>query len=441
MRDRILMLGGGGLMALFAVLALRPAETVRLEGELGSMTPEAAMARLEAMAGRVELTDNLRLVQADLALRAGHPAAAERALAGDRPQEAGAGAEAVLADRRAEIARMAGDLEAAVRHLRRAQELKPDAGRRHRLGYWLRLLGDEPAELELLAGVPTVQLQPWEAGRLAQLLVRAGRTEEVEWLLRAAAEGPDPLAGAMRPRLLDVLLETGRRDEVVPLALAWCAAAGNTDPLEAALPVLINRGALAEAYALARSALEREPAAAHRLLPLFARGGHRAMTFDLQARWIAETPEMDARGWRTLLTVTEITGDLRGLRGALERSGPGLEPEITGRALLQFLRFQGPSALLPWQDRMTPDLVRAEPLVGAAFMGLQGRPEEVHRLLALAAARPLSEWDRTLWLSLAGSLRGTAGHADLMARPGANPDLPAALLATWRSPVSGLPGP
>lgn len=436
MRAYLLMLFGLCAFAVFGIVFLRPSEALRLEGELGSLTPEEALERIDAAAGVMTFHDNLYLVQADLALQSGDPTRARTALLRAAVQEQ----TAVVQDQLAEVARVEADLDAAVGHLQSAYLLDPTDERRQRLGYWYRLQGNEAAELTLLGKAQVATLTLWEADRLARLLVSGKRFDDLEQLFLAQSAEPGPMANHFRPRLIDYLLESNRREDAVAQALRWFDAAPDAQPLETVIPVLTRRGALAEAYALAVTALDGTHEDTHRLLPLFAKAGYRGVTLDLQDRWLSSGRDLDDKGWKTLVRLAEMTGDLRGLRQALER-GDELEPEVLGEVMLQFLRLQGPRALLPWHDRLTPELLEEVPLIGAAMMAEQGWTAGLHGYLAAAARQEMSDWDQSIWLALVERLRGTPLHTDLTRMPGPNPRLEAALGTAFVSAAIELPGP
>ena len=155
MRRYLIFLASFCGLAVIAIVQLHPSEALRLEGELASLTPEAALDRLDGAAYRIAFTDNLALVYSRLALDAGQVHKARAALAGlarsvDR--------NAPMQDQLAEVERLVGNLPAATAHLQAAYRLDPTEARRTALGRWYRLQKDAPAELAVLGSVPAEEL-------------------------------------------------------------------------------------------------------------------------------------------------------------------------------------------------------------------------------------------------------------------------------------------
>ena len=416
MRRHLVFLASFCALALIAILSLRPTEAVRLEGSLAELTPEAALEVLDRAAGNGAFSENLALIYSRLALGAGDPAKARRALSRIATQE---GLNALGEEHLSEVERMAGDLAKASMHLQRAYRLEPTEARRHKLGLSARLQRDSMAELHVLQSVSPDRLTGWEVERLADLLLRAGRIADVEALYRQTTKIGGDEADRLRASLVDLLAETGRLDAAMAEVRRWFTAeAPDQHVLEITLPVLLDRGALGEAFALARLSQDMAPESSHVLLPLFARSGHRATVLALQDRWLRGANRISADEWKTLAGLAAGSGDLRGLRAALAiQSVPPKDPHILEQVFLQFLRFQGPDSLWPYLRFMTAAQMDSAPLVGAAAMRAAGRSDLVSRYLVAAARQPMIDWDRDIWMGLARQFQGTDAYRQLMSDP------------------------
>lgn len=417
MRRHLVFLASFCALALIAILSLRPTEAVRLEGSLAELTPEAALDVLDRAAENGSFSENLALIYSRLALGAGDPAKARRALSRIAAQE---GLNALGEEHLSEVERMAGDLAKASRHLQRAYRQEPTEARRLKLGLWARLLRDRMAELQVLQSVSPDKLTGWEVERLADLLLQAGRIADVEALYRQTTGiGGGNEADRLRASLVGLLAETGRLDAAMAEVRRWFVAeAPDQHVLEITLPVLLDRGALGEAFALARLSQDMAPESSHVLLPLFARSGHRATVLALQDRWLRGASRISADEWKTLAELAAGSGDLRGLRTALAiQSVPPKDPLILEQVFLQFLRFQGPDSLWPYLRFMTAGQMDSAPLVGAAAMRAAGRSDLVYRYLVAAARQPMIDWDRDIWMGMARQFQGTDAYRQLMSDP------------------------
>lgn len=426
MRPHVLALLAVCGLALAAILLLRPNEEVRFEARLAQLEPEEALASLRA-AERSEgaLPQSLELAHARLARGAGELAEAragfERVLEETGPQ-------AGVLDELARIEALAGDMARAARLLGEAQALEPDDERRQTLGHWLRALRETEAELALLRGTPPEDLTAWERERVALLLVEAGRVEEYRAYLAAAAGAEDPAAeGAeaapFRRQLLEFEIDAGAPDRALEAALRWHdAAPEDREGLRISVGTLIGRGAIDEAGALARRAVERDPETGAALAPVFLRSGHGGLARDLQARWLRSDPPLSREDWAALAEMAELSGDLSALNAALARPAAA-EEEVPGSVFLQLLRYRGAQALVPHRARLTGDALAEAPLVAAAWSNWRRQPSETYRDLVLASRAPLTDWDREIWLSIAGDLRGTPFERALLAGAPADPGL------------------
>lgn len=430
MRRHLAFLASFCGMALIAILSLRPTDAVRLEGSLAELTPEAALAQLDAAAGRMAFSENLALIYSRLALESGDTGKARAALDQRMPDT---GPAALREEQMAEVERSAGNLRGATLHLMRAYRAEPTDARRLELGLLHRLRRDDAAEIGVLQSVPLEKLTPWEMGRLADLLIRAGEVTEAEALYRRAADFPGKVADGFRASLIDLLAESGRLDAAMSVAMRWSEAdAPGRNSLDIVVPVLLDRGAVGQAYALARHALRDAPETSHVLLRHFARSGHRAIVLDLQARRLRQGGKLSAAEWASLIELAAGSGDLRGLRGALALTGAGqVDPQVLAGVLLQLLRFQGPAALVPYHRFLSADLLRRAPLVGAAVTAADGRSDLAHAYLRHAAQIEMTDWDRDIWLSTASRLHGTQAYRQLMSDAGIDRRLRSELAAAF----------
>ena len=106
---------------------------------------------------------------------------------------------------------------------------------------------------------------------------------------------------------------------------------------------------------------------------------------------------------------------------------------------MQFLRYQGPRALLPYRTYMTLETLEERPLLGAAWHAWHNRPEEAYRYLAAAAGTSLSDWDSSIWMSIATDLRGTPFYRQLLASEVNDTRLRDMMIGALRSPVEVSP--
>ncbi|TNC74975.1 hypothetical protein [Rubellimicrobium roseum] len=428
-------------VAVYAILVLRPDPAVEFEAELSGMEPAEALARLEARDGRVDLTENLRLLQARLATAAGDldaaRAAYEEIIATGSPT-------ARLFDELADVAALSGDLAAAAAFKARAQDMEPQADRRQALGYWYRLLGDEAEETRLLVATAPERLTDFERERLAALLLARGETDAYRDLHMAISETGGEGALAARRRLLELGIDAGRPDEALELALGWFRMEPHRkEGLDASLRTLVGRGALDQAVRLATVAVGTDPEIGPVPVTAFIDTGHGGIGRRLQALWLAGDAGLDGQDWQALVRVAERTGDLTGLREALARASHRRSPDgIAADApppatvFLQFLRYQGARALLPYQGAMTSQTFEGAPLVGAAWYGWLRQPTATYDYLLAAAEGPLTDWDRAIWMSVASDLRGTPFFRSLLAGAPRDAGLRELLSRDVRSPVA-----
>ncbi|MGO4914809.1 tetratricopeptide repeat protein [Pseudogemmobacter sp. W21_MBD1_M6] len=413
MQRYVLMLSGFCALAVLAILFLLPSPTVRFEGELAMMEPDDALVRLNRASDATEFSDNLSLTHADLAMMSGDMATARRALvrlSGVKPLTA------LVQDDLAEIARINGDLSGAITHLTAAYADTPTPERRKALGLYHRIGQNKAAEITVLQSVPPRRLSDWEVIRLADLLSSTRQFEPLEALYRVVAAGETKVADAFKMRLVDFLVETGRPDDAAAVALIWYRDADyDQAPLDIAVPVLIGRGAIAQAAALALRALQSSPDTGHSMILTFAKSGHRAIALELQRRNLARSLVVSNEEWATYTVMAEMTGDLRGLRQALSsRTQSRIEEDVLIPVLMQFLRYQGAGALTPYRALLTPALLRKAPLIGAAWARAHHRTAEAYADLVSAAQQPLSDWDKDIWVYTANTLRGTDAFAGLL---------------------------
>lgn len=400
------------LLAIGAVILLRPDPAVELEAALARLEPDAALDRLAEVERRMELTENLRLAQARLALAAGElgtaRAAYETLLASD-------GDNLQVLDELSELAVIEGQLGEAAALQSRVQALAPDFERRQMLGYWYRLLAEPDREIALLEATPPRRLTVPERARLAELYFATGEIEACREMLLVLSEagGEDGLHA--RRQLLELAIEGGDTPAALALALGWNEAdPGDGAALEASLTTLVGRGATAEAARLAETAVAAEPGIGAVPARVFLSSGHGALGRQMLRRWLASDPVLDAEDWQALVQIAERSGEVSALRHALARSAPQDAPPPAD-LFLQFLRYQGPRALLPFERAMNAETFAALPLLGAAWSSWHRRMPQTYGYLLAATEAPLTDWDREIWMSIAQDLRGTPFYRDLLA--------------------------
>ena len=404
-----LTLGALGAMTL---LALNPKPGIHLEGEVAMLEPSVALQRLN-QSEDVAVQRNLVLTHAALALDAGDFGMAGRVLQrlGDT-EKAPAEIELMMA----EASRLSGDAAAEADHLAAAYARTPTSVLRQQLGLSLREIRAPLRERALLMSVDPSSLTSHEARRLADLLRKDRQFAGLESLYRARAFGDGPDADTAKQHLITLLLESGRMEAAEHETLRWFEAADRDQHiLETALPAFVNWGALDGAMRLALSVLQVAPKSSFRLILVFLDGGHPDRALAFQQAWIAQSRSIPAESWPTLISVAERTGILDGLRASLAMTSPdGLSPDIIASAMLQFLRYQGVRALYAQAAFLRPDVLRHQPLIGAAWAADQGNQIEAVTYLHQAATKELSTWDLQIWGNIAASLRGSRASQALL---------------------------
>jgi hypothetical protein len=419
MRSHAMMSLVLGAVAIGGIVALRPDPGVEFEAKLSRLEPEEALKELRQAEGKMPFHGNLELLYGRLSLADGDLEAARRSFLRLRSQAALS--EEVL-ETLAGIAVTAGDLPMAAVHLRRAYEVAPSPERRARLSGWYRSLRMPIAERQLLESVDPSELAAWEVERLGLLLVNADRIGDYEQLLSVLAEGDTDGHLAFKRRFIEFLIEGGRAGEAVVAATRW-AERQQDGALEMAVRALIGRGAIDAAILVAREGFRVAPEDGHVVLPVFAGSGHGGVARLLQAEWLAGRAQLTDAEWATLALLAETTGDMRGLHAALATQGTTAGPGARAGAFMQFVRYRGAAALVPYRQLLSEDVFTAAPLVGAAWAAWRGDQPASFRHLVVAAKEPLGEWDQLIWMSLFDGLRGSTFHQVLLAGGVDNPDL------------------
>ena len=402
------------LLALGTVVLLRPDPAVEFEAALGRLEPAVALERLGVADRRAGLTENLRLIQARLALAVGEldiaRAAYETILSSD-------GANLQVLDELTELEVIEGNLSEAAALQSHAQTLAPNPARRQTLGYWYRVLGDSGSEIALLEATPPRQLTPPERTRLAELYLADGAIDAYREMLLVLSEasGEDRLRA--RRQLLELEIEGNDTPAALALALGWSASdPEDGEALEASLATLVGRGAMAEATRLAESAAATEPDVGMVPARVFLAAGHGGIARKMLGRWLEADPALNAEDWQALVQFAERSGEVSTLRRALARPGSTDSPPPP-ELFLQFLRYQGPRALLPFEREMDAETFVALPLIGAAWSSWHRQIPQTYAYLIAAAEAPLTDWDRDIWMSIAQDLRSTPFYRDLLTGP------------------------
>ncbi|MFV0475210.1 MAG: hypothetical protein ACK5MQ_13535 [Pikeienuella sp.] len=437
-RQLILALGLFVLAVLGAAM-LRPGPAIRFEADLAALEPEEALALLSEADPAIAGQANIRLIQARLSLAAGDTEGVRDALsglAGDPKLND------IAAELQADALTLDGDLAGAAARLQEAHLARPTTERRLRLGALLRLQRRVDDELALLESAPISGLTTGEAKRLAQLLLLTGRQDELTRVYRLLADNPRREDDTFRRRLIDHLTESGDIREAVVTTLRWFDEGDRkAGPIEIAIASLISRGALDEAYYLATVYMDAAHDLGHIAIPAFARSGDIPIALALQDRWLATAGEISPEAWETLISVTNMTGDDRGLRAALMATRlDAMAPAALDGALTQILRYRGVAALAPYRAALSPELLRRTPLTGAALMQSQGRQDAMVDYLLLAAAGDLSDWQVRIWLSLATQAQRGPAYRLLLLRGTGDPRIDRALgvgIISEATPVTG----
>jgi len=389
------------VIAIGAVLLLRPDTALRREAELAQLAPTAALAELGGYVDYGPQEQGLAQTHARLAFGAGDFDLA-RALFADLadtfPEDPS------VWDMLARIEDIAGDFSTAAGHLARAHALEPTMERRNRLGLLYRILDRPEEEAALLIAAPAADLSAADVDRAVALLLAAGKTEDVVNLyLRLIAEAPSR-TGQMKEKLIVFLVDLGRSEEAHAHAIGWIAQKPHNTALPARLVrSFIARGEIDAAWMIGQHQLSREAGGMGQIVLRFAETGHGGLARMLQSEWLTRAGELSDDDWSALSEMAARTGDLTGLRNALARPQTPA-PEVLGKALLQLLRYHGSQALLPYRAHAGPDLAQAAPLVGAALALEMSQPETAARLLATARAADLGPRDLAVWQALSDRL-------------------------------------
>lgn len=396
-----------------ALLALHPKQSLQLEGEIAMLEPAVALQRLDA-ASDIDFDRNLALTHAALAIDAGEFQVAKKVLrqiqtnGQDSPE-----IEMMLAN----ASRYSPNPKAETDHIAAAYALAPSSLLRQRLGLAYRAHRMPAQERLLLLSVAGEDLTSHEAARLADLLRQDRQFERLEKLYLSRADGDGPDADTAKQSVVNLMLESGRLTEAQMLAMHWFDAAGRDQQiLQTAIPAFVNWGALDGAMAMALSALQVAPSTSYQLILVFLDGEHQDRAFEFQKAFIESLLIVPEEAWPTLVETAERTGNLAGLRLALLKTSPAaLSNDQLAAVLMQFLRYQGVQSLYPLAGYLRPDVMKGQPLLGAAWAGSHGNQLEAAAFLADASKRDLTAWDWQIWGDVAKSLRGSSAYQMLLA--------------------------
>ena len=396
-----------------ALLALHPKPSVQLEGEIAMLEPSVALQRLDAAAD-IGMPHNLALTHAALALEAGEFDVAGTVLRRLRKDgQDTVEIELMLAN----SSRLSGDPESQMDHLAAAYALAPSSTLRQQLGLAYRAYRLPAQERALLLSVTGDDLTSHEARRLADLLRQSRQFLPLETLYRSRADGHGPDADEAKQLFINHLLEGGRLTEAQQQAMRWFEASRRDQHmLQTAIPAFVNWGALDEAMSLALSALQVAPKTSYQLIAVFLDSGQQDSALAFQQAWLEHMRTIPNEAWPTLLDIAERTGNLAGLRMALSRTPPdSLPADQLSAAMLQFLRYQGLQALYPYSDYLRQDVLKRQPLIGAAWAASQSNQMEAAGFLIDSAKGGMTAWDWLIWGNVADSLRGSSAYQMLLA--------------------------
>lgn len=426
MRRYLLLLLSICTLSIVAVVVLQPNPAIRTEAKLSRLPPQDALKLLEEgdLYGPDDL--NIALIHARLSLEAGKLETARklyREIADVLPEDA------KIRDELSKIAQLAGDRADALAELEKAYRLEPTKERRERLAVLERLERNATAEIDVLVSVSPERLSNWEADRLSSLIMQAGDADEIENLYRQTANSGGPFAATAKDRLVVLLIDAGRSQEALEAALGWYVDSKlDAKLLAQLLPVFINRGAFEQALWFADRSMELSPETGYLLVREFARSGHRIAAGRFEDEILARGVALSNDEWRSLIDLAALTGDLHGLQTALAGENSASAPtDLLGEALLQFLRYRGSRALVPYRALFSDDLVAQTPLVASAFAVEHGMLADCVAYLADASGRDMTAWDRAIWLSIAQRLRGSGYLRQLAMDDALSPDLREAL--------------
>jgi len=428
MKNYPLIFGLFCTMAIVATILLRPDPRVQFEAEVMHLKPEEALVLLDRFADERAYHDTLKLTHARLALDAGDLDHARQSfselLSAEKPSPD-------ILDYLSEIALLENELSEAAELAGRAQDIRPTDARRQRLGYWYRLLKNEEAEMAVLSMVTPEVLTQWEVMRLGQLYLHRDDDAAYERLLVGLANSRREDSVKFQQRLIQFYIATDQFEAAKRTAFERYAKMDHDTALvQFTLAGLIEKGAIDPAQALAIGVLRDDPGVGHTLVAPFSRAGHGGIARFLQGSWLASADTLTAEQWTALSDFAEMTGDLSGLRRALVRLGPGSAEQIPGTVFMQFVRYGGARALVPFRPYLTPEVLKENPLVAAAWSGWTNDPGMTYTHLVHAAGLSLSDCDRSIWMSIAEGLKGTRYFSNLLAGAAADPQLRTMLRAT-----------
>lgn len=362
-----------GLVTGISLLLLRNS-MLSEEARLDALPPEEALAFLDSQGDSVPLELTFR--HARLAAEAGRSREAEGMLARLADTEATRDAQAALAERQGDLDRALSLLSSegapALNHLPRARTVARLA----------RLSGDTSLETTALSSVPAAALEPQEALRLADLLASHEAWDDLVQLTqeRVAAGGAD-LTEMLR-RLAIVSVTQDRPAEMIDVLVDLRQSPSFDEDLQTVASVLSQRPALAAEAA--DRLTSRYPALRHSITVALARGGAFSTARRLALDLVTELPSPKA--WKALSAYADASGDLPPLQQALLRQG-----DPPAEAFLPLVRHRGPTALLPYGERLDRiDLAQTQ-LLRAAWATALGRPEEAVQALQYAAAEAAAE--------------------------------------------------
>lgn len=412
-----------------ALYALHPKPSVQLEGEIAMLEPSVALRRLDAAAD-TEIQRNLALTHAALAIEAGEFDVAASVLRKLRD----AGQDTVEIEMMlANAGRLSGDPASQMGHLAAAYDLAPSSALRQQLGLAYRINRFPAQERALLLAIDSRDLTSYEASRLADLLRQARQFDVLENLYRKRADGDGPDADEAKQLFIIHLLENGRSAEAQIQALRWFEASRRDQHmLQTAIPAFVNWGALDEAMSLALSSLRAAPKTSYQLIAVFLDSGQQNSAITFQQAWLEKIPTVPSEAWPTLLDIAERTGNLAGLRIALSKTPADALPTAQlSKALLQFLRYQGVQALYPFSEYLRKDVLKDQPLIGAAWAAGQSNQIEAAAFLIESAKGEMTDWDWMIWGNIAKSLQGSSAYQILLANAPAESRARSVLLSAF----------
>ncbi|MDF3355487.1 hypothetical protein HKX17_16840 [Sulfitobacter sp. KE34] len=385
-----------------AAFFLVPKGELNQESRLAAIPAKEALALLNA--AQEPLPPRLAFQRAELTAQAGNALLADTLLA-----ELAARTEqtAIISQARADLAIRRGDLRKAADYLSAAHDRAPSLEGRQKLAGLYRQLGDRVGERRTLASSPLTELTGSELVRLVDLIAADATPAEALEIARAAVPLAGQSASALAERFAAIALSTGQSNLLVQAASTWLSEAETQTVAESLAKVLTLRPRTAKSFA--EAVVFEAPQTRVLLIEAFTKVRLFDVARTLLQSWTNVALMTDTR-WGAIILYADRSGDIRPLERLLQQMPPQQNPP--DRAFLPLIRYDGETALLPYQHWLTPEYLESAPLTEAAWALARQRTDEAFTALHRAAQ---TEHDPALWQSLANKLQDRSYYNRLQA--------------------------